>query len=96
MLKAKLAHKQTQESTPMICLSPASLPYIMWRKDNGHVRIVAIMDEVIGPTGATHRHTYKEFKKIVGRAKAKTAFERFYRELDRPAVVVGSPRSWIS
>ena len=77
----------------MICLSPASRPYIMWRKDNDEVRIVAIMDEVIGPTGVTHRYTYKEFKRSVGRAKAKAAFERFYRELDRPAVIVESPKS---
>ena len=77
----------------MLCLSPASLPYIMWIKDNGQVRIVAITDEFTNPTGGTHRHTYKEFKKIVGRVKAKAAFERFYRELDRPAVAVESPKS---
>ena len=76
----------------MICLSPASQPYITWITDDGQARIVAITGEVIDSWGATHRHTYKEFKTIIGRAQAKAAFERYYRELDRPAVAVGSPR----
>jgi hypothetical protein len=76
----------------MICLRPASLPYITWIRDDCQARIVAITGEVIDSAGATHRHTYKEFKKILGRAQAKAAFERYYRELDRPAVADKSPR----
>jgi hypothetical protein len=91
MPKATRAHGQTQEFTRMICLSPTSRPYITWIKDDGQVRIVAITGEIIDSAGATRRHTYKEFKKIVGRTQAKAAFERYYRELDRPAVAVKSP-----
>jgi hypothetical protein len=39
-------------------------------------------DTVFASTGVTHRNTYEEFEKVVGKTNAEAALRRYYREQD--------------
>jgi hypothetical protein len=58
------------------------MPCIVWIQENGEPRVLAVMDTVFESTGATHRNTYEEFEKIVGKTNAEAALRRYYREQD--------------
>jgi hypothetical protein len=58
------------------------MPYIIWAQENGEPRVLAVMDAVFASTGVTHRNTYEEFEKIVGKENAETALRRYFREQD--------------
>jgi hypothetical protein len=58
------------------------MPYIIWTQEGGQPRVLAVLDKVFASTGVTQRHTYQQFKKIVGKVKAEAAMRRYFRELD--------------
>jgi hypothetical protein len=61
----------------------SSMSCVVWTRENGYPRILAIMDEVFASTGETQHHTYQEFEAIVGETVAEAALNRYFREQDR-------------
>jgi hypothetical protein len=61
------------------------MPYMIWINENNQPRVVAVMDKVFASTGATQQHTYEQFKKIVGKAKAEAAIRRYLRKQNAAA-----------
>jgi hypothetical protein len=59
------------------------MPYIVWVYENDQPRVLDIKYEVSDSAGATQwQHTYEQFKKIVGKAKAEAAIRRYLRAQD--------------
>jgi YD repeat-containing protein len=56
--------------------------HIVWIQEDGEPRVLAVMDAVFASTGVTHRNTYDEFEKIVGKTNAEAALRRYFREQD--------------
>ena len=58
------------------------MPYIVWIYENDQPRVLDIKYEVFDSTRETQQHTYEQFKKIVGKAKAEAAIRRYLRAQD--------------
>jgi hypothetical protein len=58
------------------------MPYIFWILEQGQPRVLAVMDQMFASNGESQRHTYKQFRKIVGKATADAALRRYFRTLD--------------
>ena len=56
---------------------------VVWVKEYGHPRILAIMDELFASTGESQYHTFQEFEALVGKTEAEAALARYFREQDR-------------
>jgi hypothetical protein len=56
------------------------MPYIVWVNENDQPRVLDIRYTVSDSTGKAH--TYEQFKKIVGKAKAEAAIRRYLRAQD--------------
>jgi hypothetical protein len=58
------------------------MPYIVWVYENDQPRVLDIKYELLDSTDPAQRHTYEQFKKIVGKAKAEAAIRRYLRAQD--------------
>jgi hypothetical protein len=59
------------------------MTYILWIKEKGKPRVLALRDKFFASTGAVNYSTHEEFEKLVGRNAAKAALKRFQREQEK-------------